>query len=491
MKNQTARVPTSAIPDSEAAPAERSTLVPLPDAVALFLRVCRMESLSLLLNPSSGYVRCWTPRITLLAMILGHLMGRATMERVLALMRTGVADAVCAGSKKLSFLLESCCSTSAYAQARARLGLGWLRRCLRVQTQELRSLAGGWQWHGMEIRVLDGTMITLRPFGRIPLRFPPHSNQHGNCYWCQMRVVACMCLGTGVILSLIIGNAADSEQAQCVRLMLFGGAGWPPAPPATILWMGDANFGIWRVVAASRQSSQRIVVRLTSTRAKKLAGSTPLTPGLDKVVTWSPSPADQIDRGLVSAPVVGRLIVRRLERCGFRPLVLLLFTTVEDPAITPEQLAALYLKRWKIELSLRHFKTQMSLGEISAKSPAMAKRELFTGVLAYNLVRGVMLLGGAIHRQPLWQLSFAKAREELLCAMMQAGNRPASDAAASHWRGILVRVAAGKLPQRRKPRPPEPRRKRHRRETFPPLRGDRATARKQDLLANERANEKS
>lgn len=460
-----------------------SGLVPVADAVALFVRLSRGDWLGELLN-RFGYLRCWSPAITLMGMIVGHLIGRgSTLEKVLALMRSGAADGLCRSGKKLSHLLGACSSTSGYAQARSRLPLWWLRRCLRAQAEQLRTLATGWQWFGMEVRVLDGTMITLRPFGLIPRGFPRHSNQHGQCYWCQMRVLLCMCLGTGVILSLVSGSAADSEQAQTVRLLLYGCNGWPPVATATVLWMGDANFGVWRVAAASQQSGQHLLVRLTQARAQKLAGTTDLRHGLDLALNWAPSRRDTIDRGLRGTSVAGRLLVVRVERRGHRPTLFLLFTTVEDPSISALQLAALYLRRWEIELTFRHVKTQMGLGESSAKSSVMAKRELFTGVLAYNLVRGVMLLGSSRHRVALSTLSFAKAREELIYALILTAARHGGIKTRYDWGTMLLRLSKGRLPRRKKLRPNEPRYKRHRRETFPPLRGDRATARNELLLA--------
>ena len=447
-------------------------LVAIPDAAALFIRIANMDLFAKVLRVSAGYVRCWTPAITLMGMILGHLVGLGTLERVVIEMRSGIADPLCALSKKLSVLLQECVSTAAYSQARARLPLGWLRRSLGAQGAALRSLATGGLWKNLDVRILDGTMITMRPHGRIPKRFPPHSNQNGNCYWCQMRVLACMCVSTGIILSLVMGNAADSEQAQTVRMMLCGGCGsaLSSLAPASIVWMGDANFGVWRVVAASHQSGQLILVRLTITRAKKLAGAHGLIPGMDLAVTWHPSSADTVDRGLKKAEVAGRLIVVRVVRSGYRPIELHLFTTIETSVASSGELADLYARRWRIELSLRYFKTQLGLGELAAKSPAMAKRELLTGAMAYNMVRGMILLSGALHRTPVWAMSFTKARWELLEAM-KFGRHPAG------WAQYLWRIALGKLPRRKKIRPSEPRQKRHRRETFPPLKGSRAEAR--------------
>ena len=55
----------------------------------------------------------------------------------------------------------------------------------------------------------------------------------------------------------------------------------------------------------------------------------------------------------------------------------------------------------------------------------------------------------------------------------------------------LERIARGKLPNRPKARPGEPRKKRHRRETFPPLRGSRSEARLQITEEQEKLFAKS
>ena len=172
----------------------------------------------------------------------------------------------------------------------------------------------------------------------------------------------------------------------------------------------------------------------------------------------------------------------------YRPVDLLLFTTVAA-SIAPPEIVALYLKRWDIELSLRHFKTQMGLGELSAKSPAMAKRELLAGAHAYNLVRGVMLLAAAVHGEPPAELSFAKARAELTCVLIASAL--ALRVGSASWDAMLLRIATGKLKQHRNPRPPEPRLKRHRRETFPPLKGVRSNARSLNSPPDEPAFAKS
>lgn len=109
-------------------------------------------------------------------------------------------------------------------------------------------------------------------------------------YWCVVRVVVSFCAHTGVALAAQIGSMHQSEQALAVRLLL--------AAATRALYVGDRNFGVWRVVRAAAQSGGEALVRLTRARANKLAAGRRLQSGLDLPVHWIPSARDQVDRGL-------------------------------------------------------------------------------------------------------------------------------------------------------------------------------------------------
>lgn len=468
------------IPTSIGAAQTRAEGLALSDeserCLKMFAQISQLGDLARLLK-KSGYSRCWTSRVTLGAMILAFLLRqKATLEQIVRTLSKGVGDALCTPGKELSRQLARCSSTSAYSQARARLPLPWLRDCLAAQGQVLSNLTTGWQWRSLRVLLLDGTLIKLRSVGSIPRWFPPASNQHGPSYWCQMRVLGCLCLGTGLALAVVIGAVTDSEQAQAVRLILHG---LTSVPRSSVLWMGDRNFGVWRVVAAAWQRQSHVLVRLTEKRARRLAGQHALRVGLDLQVCWSPSSRDTLDRALHPQRVPGRLLAVRYERNGFRPEVLLLFTTLTDASLyPPEALAALYGRRWQVELSFRQIKAQMSLGQLEVKSSVMAKRELYAGLMAYNLVRGVMLLSAAHRGVGLQRMSFATAMAELSETLRLLGKRSGAAHTTASLLDMLCSTAGRLLPIHRKPRPPEPRLKRHCRETFPPLHGSRVEARR-------------
>ena len=54
-------------------------------------------------------------------------------------------------------------------------------------------------------------------------------------------------------------------------------------------------------------------------------------------------------------------------------------------------LKQLYKKRWSVELDIRDIKNTMGMGILSCKTPGMAIKEIWIYLLAYNLIRLIMV----------------------------------------------------------------------------------------------------
>lgn len=98
-----------------------------------------------------------------------------------------------------------------------------------------------------------------------------------------------------------------------------------------------------------------------------------------------------------------------------------LITTLLDARTHPASvLAAWYRRRWEIETNLRHLKATLRLEFLRTRSVVNVRRELLLRMIAYNLVRIVMLQaatlrGGAV--EPT-RISFAEACRWLLLSQM-------------------------------------------------------------------------
>jgi putative transposase len=284
-----------------------------------------------------------------------------------------------------------------------------------------------------------------------------------------MRVVATFCLHSGIVVASTVGPASVSEQALACQQILQGLAG--------CLYLGDRNFGIFWVVQSVLQAQGQCLFRLTQSRARTLVGSAShLRRGGDYALRWRPSHRDLRRPGCRPQALSGRLIVAQYQRPGFRSQWIYLFTTLTDATTySAQQLLELYATRWQIELDLRYLKTQMNLNQLECKSADMAEKEWLAGAMAYNLIRALMLAAALSKGLPLTGLSFSATRRLLVRWLQGAHTR---DSLSLSFEQLLNWVAQIRQPARATPRPSEPRAKRHKRETFPPLRGSRLLARK-------------
>lgn len=430
----------------------------------------QLASLAAIVGPPGYYERLWTPLITLWYFVWQWLQPHHTLEAVVTDARRGGADRLAPKHKGLSQRIKSRATTS-FCQARQRLPLVWVRDCFLKLGQALRRLAN-LPDPALPVELLDGSTKRLRPYGDIAQAFPPHRTTRRRNYWCVARVLVSFCATTGIAMGALIASQHVSEQALAVQLML--------ERAKTVLYVGDRNFGVWRVVRAARQSGGHILVRLTQPRARRLLGKKRLPAFLDLACQWLPSPYDQVDPGLHKEPVAGRLLILRTVRPGWRAQTLYLFTTLTDvPAYPSKRLLEIYGWRWQVELNFRTVKATMEMDQSQAKSADMVCKEFYAGLMAYNLVRGLMTAAAGQAVGSPNQLSFAKVRLLLATVIVELWMGSMTRTACDQrllW--LLTEAAAARLPRRAKPRQTEPRAQYYEPQVFPKIHGSRSEARR-------------
>jgi hypothetical protein len=284
--------------------------------LAVFIQLLPRRQLYRLpsLKEAGFYQRLFTPMVTLWYLVFQTLRSDHTLDAVVADALAGGANALC---KNLSKKLQSTRTTS-YSDARQRLPLVFLLDVLALQARKILKLNPKALWRGLQVALLDGSTLRLRPFGNILKKFPPHRNQcQRPAYWCLMRVVVCFCAGTGAALACAMGPTSLSEQALACQMIAQTG----------MLYIGDRNFGVFRIVQTIRHARSHALVRLTDSRAAKLLGRS-LKLGIYSVL-WSPSAHDQLQPGCPKDPIPGQLLIVEIKRQGFRTQRLCLFTTLE------------------------------------------------------------------------------------------------------------------------------------------------------------------
>jgi IS4 transposase len=82
----------------------------------------------------------------------------------------------------------------------------------------------------------------------------------------------------------------------------------------------------------------------------------------------------------------------KVEEPGFRVESLVVVTTLVDvKEYATVDIDELYFRRWHVELDIRATKCTLGMDVLRCKSPEMVRKEIWTCLLAYNLIRKTML----------------------------------------------------------------------------------------------------
>src|SRR5262249_60444714 len=85
-------------------------------------------------------------------------------------------------------------------------------------------------------------------------------------------------------------------------------------------------------------------------------------------------------------------------------------TTILDASIDGGQIGDLYERRWSGEVDIRAIKVTMQMDVLRCKAPEMVEKEIWTHLLAYNLLRTVMAVAAAEGGIEPRRLSFPGAK---------------------------------------------------------------------------------
>lgn len=358
---------------------------------------------------------------------------------------------------------------SPYCQARAKLPLERLDEIHQaVVAQAQQAMVTKDLWCGHRVSVVDGSTLTLPDTPANQKAFPQQSVQKPGCGFPILRLVAFFCLATGLLSTWATGTWHHHELGLLQLL-------WQDLRAGDVL-LADRGFCSWGLLAQCQRRQIHAVFRVRGSRRTDLRRGRRLSKQ-ERLVTWAkpllrPRTVEQAEWSLLPDQLTLRLVCCQLRIPGFRTQKVVLVTTLLDSIrYPPAALSALYLRRWEMELTLRHLKTTLQMEHLSCLTPENIERELRLHLLVHNLVRRLMLEAARRHGVPLVRVSFAGAlaaarrtAEALVQARTQRQRRKLMEE--------LLRVLAADLvperPGRREPRAvkrrpkPYPRLMRHR-----------------------------
>jgi len=335
--------------------------------------------------------------------------------------------------------------TGAYCRGRQRLPVEMVGTLARYTGRWVAAHAPEpWRWRGRRVRLVDGTTVVMPDTPANQALYPQPRSQKPGLGFPSCRMVGIVCLGSGALLDAAMGpcRGKGSDEQSLLRSIL-------DSLECADLLLGDAFYATYFLLCTLRERGIDAVFeqhgarqRSTDFRCGQRLGERDHLIVLHKPAI-KPDWMTQAD--YEQAP--DTVTVREL-RTGGKILV----TTLLCPKQTPKSaLKSLYRNRWHVELDLRNIKTTLGMERLSCRSPAMAIKEIWVYLLAYNLIRLLMAQAALLVDRLPRQLSF-KHTVQIWIAWGHHGNGTEYD---DKFHGLFILIAqqqVGGRPDRIEPR---------------------------------------
>lgn len=307
-------------------------------------------------------------------------------------------------------------NTGAYCRARAKLAVAVLQRlaCDVAAGCEQR-LPQQWLWKGRHVYLADGTTTSLADTPDNQAEFPQPSSQEEGLGFPLVRLVVLMSLATAMVKDMALGPYSGKETGEPALLREI----WECLVAGDVL-LADRYYCSYFLIALLVGRQLDVVVRLHQRRSCDFRRGRRLGRD-DHVVSWlKPAKPDWMEQATyeqIPDSLEVRELAVRVEQPGFRTESLIVVTTLLDATqYTREDVAELYHRRWLIELDIRAIKVTLGMDVLRCQSPHMVRREIWTCLLAYNLIRQTMLEAALRAQRSPRELSFTAALQKIAAA---------------------------------------------------------------------------
>ncbi len=404
----------------------------------------------------------YTPPLTLWA-FLSQVLHKAEQRSCMAAVSRILVLLVALGREPCSK------NTGAYCRARAKLPETVIERLVvSVSRGCEEQVPKAWLWHQRHVKLIDGTTCSMPDTEENRDAYPQPSSQKDGLGFPIIRLVVALSLATAMVCGAAMGPYSGKETGETALLRQV----LDQFAPGDIL-LADRYFCSFFMVALLLNGNLDFVTRLHQSRKTDFSRARQLGKG-DHIVVWKrPDKPDWMDHATYEQ-MPDTLTLRQVEvqvhQPGFRTESLVVVTTLLDAKkYRREEIAELYRRRWLVELDIEAIKITLGMDILRCKSPEMVRKEIWTCLLAYNLIRKTMMQ--AAHRNDLSprQLSFATAVQTVAASWMilPIVNEPSAVTLMMAQLDSLAGQRVGNRPNRVEPRAVKRRPKPHRLLTEP------------------------
>jgi len=342
--------------------------------------------------------------------------------------------------------------TGAYCTARNDLPEDVLHELVRDTGKQVEEESPpDWLWLDRKVRAVDGSTVTMADTPENQAVYPQLKAQAPGCGFPIARILVIFSLSVGTVVEAAIGKYKGKQTGENSMLREL----YSSLAEGDVV-LADRYFSGWCDIALLRQRGIDVVIRKhqlrpTDFRTGKRLGKD------DHLVSWvrPQRPRWMTAEQFATLPEVLTLreIRIRVAHKGLRTKSLVVVTTLLNAEkYTREEIASLYRRRWQAELHLRSLKVVLQMDHLRCKTPERVRKEFYTHLVGYNLIRGVMAVAAGQSGQSPWEISFKGTLQTLsqfLPVLLTAVTTEA-------WcKALLAAVAAhvvGNRPDRFEPR---------------------------------------
>lgn len=280
-------------------------------------------------------------------------------------------------------------NNAAYCTARKRLRLEFLQSIFKHIVEVLnRRIRKEDLWHGLVVKSIDGTSVQLMDTVKNQAAYPQPSNQKKGCGFPVMGVAAVLNHAHGGIEAFVTAHPHEHDHKTAHQLIHSFQKG--------DLALADSAYSSYELITRLRIKGVHSLMpvhqarKVDFRRGKKLGAN-------ERIYTWE-KPKKQSKRSnltedqwaKMSDTVEIRIIRFWYEDKEGKLIRKHLVTTLLDSEKHPwEDLVALYLERWDIELRFRDIKTTMGFEALNVKTPEMAHKSITMAVIGCNLIKAI------------------------------------------------------------------------------------------------------
>lgn len=305
-----------------------------------------------------------------------------------------------------------------YCRARGRLPVGIVQELtLDVATKCEGQIPKNWLWKGRHVRLGDGTSVTMPDTEENQEAYPQQTCQKEGLGFPIARLMVLLSLATAMVSGMAMGPFAGKESGELALLRELLDQFDP-----NDIFLADKLFCSYFMIALLVERKVDLVALLHQARkvdrrrGKRLGKH-------DHLITWQrpdrPSWMDEATYQRMPQSLELRLIHVDIDEPGFRTQSLDIVTTLTDAEeYTRDEIADLYRRRWLVELDIRAIKSTMGMDHLRCKTPEMVRKEVWTCLLAYNLIRQKLLQAALEMNVSPRQMSFTNALQTFTAAWM-------------------------------------------------------------------------